>query len=183
MVTKKVICKFMCRATLFIILTVLFVVFYMQDQMSDYLSNRSTISTRIEELTSLEFPTLIICMSSGQKRSVARKFGAAMSWMFFFDNKNILSTTGLGNLSAVRNQLSYILNRDFELTASGTKLHKGKNNVADFELDVEPIYTMQYLTCYKIKLNSRKDDIDEVEVPFSLDMEVLQTVQNQVLRC
>ena len=81
---KKLIYKYLCRVNLFILLAILFVVFYMQDQMSDYLLKRSTIATRFEEKDTLVFPTLTACMSNGQKTSVARKFGVDMNWELLY---------------------------------------------------------------------------------------------------
>ena len=162
MVEKKVICKVICRLNLFILLAIFFLVFYMQDELSDYLLKRTTIATRFEEKDTLVFPTLTACMTNGQKTSVARKFGVDMNWELLYD-ADILERSNSKNLSEVRNQLSYILNRDFkivwittdmgQLTEKHTQLKEGKNKLGDIELDVEPIFSMRYLTCYKIQMN------------------------------
>ena len=181
MAEKKLIYKYLCRINLFILLAILFVVFYMQDQMSDYLLKRTTIATRFEEKDTLVFPTLTACMTNGQKTSVARKFGVDMNWELLYD-ADILERSNSKNISEVRNQLSYILNRDFEivwittdmgqLTEKHTQLKEGKNKLGDIELDVEPIFSMRYLTCYKIQMNP-----GEVRMGITA-LQFLQTVEN-----
>ena len=149
--------------------------------MSDYLLKRTTIATRFEEKDTLVFPTLTACMSNGQKTSVARKFGVDMNWELLYD-ADILERSNSKNLYEVRNQLSYILNRDFEiiwittdmgqLTEKHTQLKEGKNKLGDIELDVEPIFSMRYLTCYKIQMNP-----GEVRMGITA-LQFLQTVEN-----
>ena len=86
MAKKKLICKTIFKVTLFILLLVLFVNYYMWDEMSDYLLKRTTLSTRFEDTEASDFPTITLCMSSGLKRSVARKFGVAFTSDIYNEN-------------------------------------------------------------------------------------------------
>ena len=112
--------KTLCKLILFLILTVLFVMFYMKDQMTDYLMKRTTISTRFEEVKRLEFPTLTICISYGQKPSIARQLGLSLNYdiLGYGISDEVLKKANANNLSEVFEKVSYILDRDFEISYS-----------------------------------------------------------------
>ena len=57
MLSKKVI-KFLSVLTFYTCLMILFVLFYMQDQMNDYIKKRTTLTTRFEMPDEMEFPTV-----------------------------------------------------------------------------------------------------------------------------
>ena len=171
-IEKRILCKILFRITLFSLLMVLFVAFYMQDEMSDYLLHRTTISTRFEEKDTTEFPTITVCMRNGVKASVAKKFGLALNVQLLYD-ESVLKTSKLENLTKARNQLSYMLNRDFDIQVSGKSLKTGKNIMGGgYELEVEPIHTLHSLTCYKLQVNN-----SEEKVPVEFRMKFMQTVE------
>ena len=177
MVEKKLVCKVICKVNLFFLLFIVFVVFYMYDEMSDFLKERTTISTRFDKADVSDFPTITICMSNSLKTSVAKKYGMAFttdSW-----NENILNRTVLRNMSEIQNQLSYILNRDFEIILAGngqTILNEGRNKKWHYEIDVKPILTM-YLTCYKIQVQFNRTG-SLIDLPLSITFRLIQTVED-----
>ena len=57
------------------ILFVVFMVFFMKDQLKAFLENRSSISSRHEIEAALEFPTITICIHPATKLSAAKKYG------------------------------------------------------------------------------------------------------------
>ena len=183
--------KAIYKLILFLILAVLFVLFYMRDQMRDYLMNRTTISTRFEEAKSrrLEFPTLTICMSYGQKPSVARQLGLSLNYdiLGYGISEEVLEKAGAQNLSQVFDQVSYILDRDIELTYSfgvenenPKKMREGPNQFTvvrngteiSSHFTVEAIHTMQYATCYKLQGSG----INGAMVPFHSHFNITQNV-------
>ena len=60
---------------LYTILLILFVIFYMKDQMTDFTWHRTTMSTRFEVPNEIEFPTMTMCMQPGMKTSVKERYG------------------------------------------------------------------------------------------------------------
>ena len=53
---------------------IVFVSFYLQDQMSDFLLRRTTVTSRIEQVNELDPPTLTICIDPPFKISLAKKY-------------------------------------------------------------------------------------------------------------
>ena len=81
----------------------------MIEQMSDYLTKRTTVTSRTETFKVLEPPTITICMEPVFKTSIAKQF-------------EIFHSTDVHNIdipnfafSETFSKLSYILNRDYEL--------------------------------------------------------------------
>ena len=87
---------------------ILFVMFYMQAQMSDYIKKRTTMTTRFEMLDELEFPTMTICVEGGMKPSVKDEYGLSENHEFWFDS----------NSYGPSENLSYILSREFTIGIS-----------------------------------------------------------------
>ena len=83
--------------------------------MGDFITDRTTTTSRFEEVNQLEFPTVTFCINPPQKPSVAKKFGlqSAMAIHHSFDYgiNDIPNTT----LPERIDDISYILNRDFEI--------------------------------------------------------------------
>ena len=102
--------KTIFQTIVYFILMVLFVYFYMKDQMTDYFMDRTTVTSRIEEASDLQFPTITICMHPAQKPSVAKEFDYMWFWAVF--RKNINSTQTLPERFE---KLSYIANHDYEI--------------------------------------------------------------------
>ena len=117
--------------------------------MSDYIINRSTVASRIEEADGLQFPTITLCMHPAQKPSVAKEFDYMWFWAVF--RKNINSTL---SLQERHKKLHYLLNRDYELkfyiNTEWVHIKDGENQVEDYEFIVEPIATWREGFCSKI---------------------------------
>ena len=195
MVDTTTLFKTLCKLILFLILAVLFVMFYMKDQMTDYLMNRTTISTRFEEVKRLEYPTLTICISYGQKPSIARHLGLSLNYdiLGYGISEEFLKEANAKNLSEVFEKVSYILDRDFEITYSFGFENKNQNNPKKMEVGknhftlnrngsevvlnftVEAIQTMQYATCYKIEGSG----VNAATVPFHSHFNLTQLVDKK----
>ena len=149
MQTKWLVIRTIFRVTLYFILLVFFVYFYMKDQMSDYIINRSTVASRIEEANGLQFPTITLCMHPAQKPSVAKEFDYMWFWAVF--RKNINSTLTLPQRYA---KLHYLLNRDYELkfyiNTGWVQIKDGKNQVEEYGFGVDNIATWREGFCTKI---------------------------------
>ena len=141
--------KTIFQTIVYFILMVLFVYFYMKDQMTDYFMDRTTVTSRIEEASDLQFPTITICMHPAQKPSVAKEFDYMWFWAVF--RKNINSTLTLPERFE---KLSYIANHDYEIKfiymTKWLTLQNGLNVVDGFEFEMEPIFTWREGICSKI---------------------------------
>ena len=155
---KKVI-KYLTIFTFYTCLMILFVMFYMQAQMSDYIKKRTTMTTRFEMLDELEFPTMTICVEGGMKPSVKNEYGLSENDEFWGNNYGSLNST----LSETFEDLSFILNRDFtieisnfwpwkevNLTLGINHVHSSKNGTF-YSYLVESLRTYSMGTCYKIQ--------------------------------
>ena len=186
MLSKKVI-KFLSVLTFYTCLMILFVLFYMQDQMNDYIKKRTTLTTRFEMPDEMEFPTMTICMRKGMKKSVKDKYEFSENFDFWLNSYGPQNNT----LSETFEDLSFILNRDFAvgisqfLTLKEVNLTLGINFVQNpfsngsFDsYSVESLRTAYYGTCYKIQpINSGtwfKDYWVRIRVSLIIDIDNLK---------
>ena len=138
------------RVLLLLGLLALFFSFYMKDQLSDFLQNRTTFTSRLEEMKSPYAPTTTICIEPIQKISVAKTFG--------FSDWNDIFVKDVPNLTYVETfeKLSYHLGKDYEVNMdpveiigiTGEKITYGTSS----EFIVSPIFTLNGL-CTKIQPN------------------------------
>ena len=147
-------------------LMIVFVSFYLQDQMSDFIMKRTTMSTRFETPKQIEFPTITICMQEGMKQSVKEKYGLDQNQHIlhnYFGKTDNPYYVGYPNmsLSEIFYELSYILGRDFTMKLSHSlaaqqylKVGLNSINFMNGTLDmyiIKSINTYYYGTCYKIQ--------------------------------
>ena len=144
----------------------------MQEQMTDFILKRTTMSGRFEEPDQIEFPTMIICAQDGMKISKLQKYGLQENKHLLqneFENKGNPNYVGQPNQSLPEtfHELSYILNRDFNLHLSHKifltqhyetiLLKTGLNSIPRKhgqildKYQVDPIRTFFFGTCYKIQ--------------------------------
>ena len=71
---------------LYLILMIIFALFYMHDQLIDFFEARTTITSRIVQAKSFEFPSLIVCMNPARKMSIAEKYGFKESNDVFYQD-------------------------------------------------------------------------------------------------
>ena len=131
--------------------------------MGDFFKKRTTVSSRLEEVESLEPPTITICMDPPFKTSVFAPYKLRNAWNIFtqdFPNET---------LGQRFDKVSYKLGVDFNLF--GNLLVNGKwyqGNVSNENnplFDVLPIQTSFHGTCYKIQPN-----FSLTSLPFYLDL-------------
>ena len=152
-VTKKVL-TYSLEFIVFVILLILFVVFYMKNEVGDYTKQRTSVTTRNENSTELEFPSIVFCMKPGSKVSVAQKYNLEKLEDFFDSDDSVFFREKLANLS-------FNLNEDFQIFINENSLHLGMNFIRDIsprrnrQLDlpymVESIVTIHHATCIKIQ--------------------------------
>ena len=104
---KFMILKILSRIVIYGCLAAFFFAFYLQDQMSDFLLRRTTVTSRIEQVSELDPPTLTICMDPPFKISLAKKFNFSNQFNIFFEDYNF------SNYQERFEKLSYVLNQDF----------------------------------------------------------------------
>ena len=106
---KQVLLSIVLQLVFHLILFILFVRFYLIEQMGDYFEDRATTTSRLIKVTKSKFPTITICMDPALKPSVVAKYGfQALGEIVTIDVPN---TT----LSEKLESLSYILNQDFSI--------------------------------------------------------------------
>ena len=148
-------------------------VFYLQNQLNDFMANRSSIGSRFYETSSLEFPTLTFCFDPAMKPNVSRKFGVMDFASAYFKELNLNLT-----LPQRIHKMSYILNRDYEiyvghLHLNKTKIQIGKNSMVTSEnnnwiFKAENVVTWIHGTCLKLQLLH-----DITKIPGYLELKVV----------
>ena len=120
--------------------------------MKDFVSGRTTVTSRYENVSSLEPPTITVCVNPRFKRSVALEYGMDYSWSSSIPASNESKDTTYGERFA---KLSYILNQDYRITIALIEdvidLELGKNVLDDnYEFEVKEIQTALHGTCIVI---------------------------------
>ena len=137
------------RIIIYTLLLACYLIFYLKGQLSNYIKGRTTISSRFEEATEFEWPTVTLCMSSPQKASIANANGFTCSCNAFSKEPN--NQTLLERFE----ELSYMLDKDFTIQITkreGKEWYSQWKNVeetSDFEVKV--IRTTLHGTCYKFE--------------------------------
>ena len=159
---EKILCIFTItlRCIIYTILLAAFMTFFLKDQMVAYISGRTTITSKVEEASTLEFPTMTLCMQPGTKMSVRQKYNLTSPNSALFQDIQNLTI-----LEAMQKQ-SYLMNQDFQLKINQSKMKIGTNN----DTHVEPVVTSLFGTCYKISLAF---EIMPSMTPFVLDLQVI----------
>ena len=135
------------RVLLLLGLLALFFSFYMKDQLSDFLQNRTTFTSRLEEIQRPYAPTMTICIDPIQKISVAKTFGfSSHSDIYFGDVPNLTYIETF-------EKLSYHLGEDYEviLDHNGEKFTFGTSMELEPHFNVSPILTLNFGLCTKIQ--------------------------------
>ena len=111
--------------------------------MGDYVKDRTTTTSRFEEVEVSDFPSITICMDPPQKPSVAKQYGyKRMVDIHFNDVPNI-------TLPERFEASSYILNKDFSIKVDDDKdfLKLGENE----EFVVRPMVTFFEGICHNLE--------------------------------
>ena len=124
MTQTKVSLQILCEIISFLVCLVLFISVYFYPQIDAFIKGRYTLTNSFVEAEALEFPTITICMNTGQKKSVRQKFDLwAHDTIFFHDMED-------KSLIEVYNEMSYELGRDFDIFLNNdeTPVSLGKLN-------------------------------------------------------
>ena len=127
-------------------------VFFLKDQLNAFLENRSSISSRHETATALEFPTITICIEPATKLSEAKKYEFTNINDKFY--KEIPNSTFHERFD----DMCYLLNKDFYLRSHmNESIKEGLVTIQEvygdetFLFDVKGIRTYSHGTCYKLE--------------------------------
>ena len=142
----------------YLTLSTFFVYFYLIDQMTDFTSGRTAVTSRFEKVKALEPPTLTVCVNPRFKLTVAQDYGMKHSWSQMIPASNTNNETTYG---ARFSKLSYILNHDYEIkiaiTTDETRknatfftLDLGINSIKNRDFEVKEIQTGLHGTCVVI---------------------------------
>ena len=171
--------KLLVTILLYLLLLILFCLFYLVDQMEDFIQGRTTITSRLEKVKSLEPPTLTLCFDPPFKTSVARKFGLVHHYDYRY--KALPNGTDYGQRF---HQLSYILNQDYKVSMSNydfnpenrtySNINEGTNTVDGLTFEVMSIQSSTSGTC----LNIQPQFV--IKEPLTLDLYIKSTVQDNL---
>ena len=143
--------KYIFRFILYFGLFFVFCYFYMIDQLSDFIKDRSTITSRFEKASVLEPPTVTICMSIPLKPSVSMSYNFTSQYDIFFQEepKNVTLPQRFENLG-------YLLNRDYQIriitkTWKEIYLQEGLNDFEGYKYEAMKLKTAFNGVCYKVQ--------------------------------
>ena len=132
----------------------------MKDQMITFMKGRTTITSRVEDVNSVEFPTITICLNPATKLSVAKKYG------FESHNDKFYRDVPNRTLPQVFNEISYGFHEDYTIrNYNGKKIHLGLNEIDAYWSSVKMQFQVEALTTYTsgtcIKLEPRFEMISQ----------------------
>ena len=151
---RKYVLKILIGSIIYFALLGVYIYFFLMDQVSNYMIGRSTVANQIQFVEKIEYPTITLCMNPATKLSVSQKYGFTNMYDKFEQKE-----TNETNMFERYDNLSYILNQDFEiLDSSGQKMVQGVNEVirhkaryGKLKFVVEPIRTYHFGTCWKLQ--------------------------------
>ena len=179
MVKPQEIVRYILKVLSFIILLVLFVYFFLKDQMMSFVKSRTTITSRmLENSPDIEFPTLTFCLLPATKLSVTKNYG------FQNDNEKFYKEIPNSTLHQRLDELTYQLNRDFEIRSfyGEDKMEIGLQNIQEketkieFPFDLRPIRTYSHGTCYQLIPQFNVED-----APLRIKLRITLTAANNTL--
>ena len=135
--------KILLQFILYLALLGLFIRSYLIEQISDFVANRKTITSRFEKVDELDFPTITICLDPAQKSSVAKKFGFGQQVEIHNVNASEFNTT----LVKMFQEIGYILNENFFIEINWKIQKLGQNDW----FVIEQIITWYHGICYKLE--------------------------------
>ena len=124
----------------------------MIDQMVTFMKGRTTMTRRVENVNSIEFPTITICLDPPTKLSIAKKYGfESHNDKFYLDVPN-------RTLPEVFDEISYRLDEDYFIqNYNGERIHLGLNEIdayfssAKMQFQAEVIKTYNLGACIKLE--------------------------------
>ena len=148
--------KFIIQCILYLILLIVFVNFYLIDEMVNYAKGSTTLSSRTEKVEYLAAPYMTICLEPPFKTSILKKYGLSQSTKHIKDLFKALRE--LKNLTIYEN-FSYKHEIDFNIRLEVLK--NGSKVPEEIEFGIQKIVTTRGL-CHLIKYNvnvSTNDDM------------------------
>ena len=116
------------------------------------MKGRTTITRRVENVNSVEFPIVAICFDPATKLSVAKKYG------FESHNDKFYRHVPNRTLPQVFNEISYGFHEDYTIrNYNGKKIHLGLNEIDAYwssvkmQFQVEALTTYNFGTCIKLE--------------------------------
>ena len=153
MVKPQEIVKYTLKILTLLALLVLFIYFFLKDQLESFIKSRTTLTSRIvENSAEIEFPTLTLCFLPATKISVTKKYG------FQNDNQKFYVEIPNSSLTQRLDELTYQINRDFQVqNIHGKKLDLGLEEIPEkdglkkqFRFEFRQIRTYSHGTCYQL---------------------------------
>ena len=112
-----------------------FIFFSFKNHLTQFLQNQTTFTSKYEEVTHLEFPTLIFCVKHGYKMEAMEKFGFTSIYDFPGKEKS-----NHEDVSAIYDEITYQHGADYTISINSS-----------INFATENIYTFRYGKCHKIQ--------------------------------
>ena len=176
---KQLLLSIILRIVFHLILLILFVRFYMLKQMRDYIAGRTTTTSRLEQVTESDFPTITICMDPPFKPSVVSKYGFQTLGEVVIND--VPNATLLEKLEA----LSYMLNLDFSMKITSATNYKGEFREVNLKIGenklffIEPVITFLQGICYKLAPKFQVLENEWVTIGFHIQFKSREENQDQ----
>ena len=145
--------KIILKSILYFILLIIFITFYLIDEIQTYAKRSKTLTSQTIEVEILEAPQVMLCFEPHFKPSMLQKYNLPKSLNF----DDIEDRSGNLNKWELYQNLSYDYDKDFTLSLESV-LRKSSREI-DFE--VQKIATYRHGLCYLIKYNHNVSIEDE----------------------
>ena len=116
----------------------------------------TTFKTKRQEADNFNSPPITICMGSGLKPTVMKKYGISSIFDFVFGSESVRNMSSVWDIFL---EGAYLINRDFNIITGFLTLEKGHNylrtnNEGDgYDINITEYHTILLGTCYQINSN------------------------------
>ena len=146
--------KFIIQCMLYLILLVVFVNFYLIDEIVNYAKGSTTLSSRTENVEYLEAPYMTLCLQPPFKPSMLLKHGLPQNTKNIKDlYKTLKRVQKEERIMTIYENLSYKYEKDFNVRLERLEVLKNGSKLAEqIDFEIQKIVTQSGL-CHLIKYN------------------------------
>ena len=160
--------KLICKIILYLALLVVYINIYLIDEIQNYSSGRTTLSSLAEKVDFLEAPHITLCFRNPFKPSVLEKYGLHGNELQ--SGEFIHNTSGGSERWEIFQNLNYRHEKDFriklELATAEEVLTPGK----EIKYEIQEVATLLHGMCSLIRYQANVSTDDErIRLTFKLD--------------
>ena len=139
------------KVSIYVTLFLAFVIFYLYDQITQFIKGSTTFTTTFIKTENLPLPVLLVCIP-GVKQSAIDKYGYSTALEIIYDENEEYKTANKTPLEMVMEQ-SLILGQDVDISISfflGTSYHLNLGLSEDQKLETKQVFSTSGI-CYLIE--------------------------------